>query len=112
MRDYNEVVQGRIVDREKGAPVAGASVEVFDKDIVIDDALGRTTTGSDGRFRVEFSWAQFKDGVFENRPDIFVEVRNPATGKTTKSKVFEELSGKLSADDSEEVMDLGDVPVD
>ena len=54
-------------------------------------------------------WADYKDGVFEGRPDIFLKVLNPATGKTTKSKVYEELSGELADDDSEEVMDLGDV---
>ena len=32
--------------------------------------------------------------------------------RSTKSKVFEELSGKLADDDSVEVMDLGDTPVD
>jgi hypothetical protein len=87
-------------------------VEVYDKDLVLDDYLGTVTTDKDGRFEVEFSWAEFKDGVFEDRPDIFLKVHNPTTGEKTKSKVFSELSGKLSDDDSEEVMDLGDIPVD
>ena len=112
MRDYGEVVKGRIVDREGGAPVGGAKVEVYDKDLLIDDYLGTATTDEDGRFQVDFTWADYKDGVFEGRPDIFLKVLNPATGKTTKSKVYEELSGELADDDSEEVMDLGDVPVD
>jgi hypothetical protein len=112
MSDYNEVVKGRIVSREGSAPVAGAEVEVYDKDMLIDDYLGKATTDRDGRFKVDFTWADFKDDPFEDRPDIYLKVRNPATGKTTKSKVFEELSGELAADDSEEVMDLGDVPVD
>jgi hypothetical protein len=47
-----------------------------------------------------------------SRPDIFVEVTNPATGKTTKSKVFEELTGNLTRNDAEEIMNLGDVEVD
>jgi hypothetical protein len=112
MNDYSEVVKGRIVSRDGGAPVVGAEVEVYDKDMLIDDYLGKVTTDGDGRFRVDFTWAEFKDGVFEDRPDIYLKVRNPATGKTTKSKVFEELTGELAEDDSEEVMDLGDVPVD
>jgi len=112
MRDYNEIVKGRIVNREGGAPVEGAKIEVYDKDLLIDDYLGTAVTDRDGRFQVDFTSANFKDGVFEDRPDIFLKVRNPVTGKTTKSKVFEELSGELADDDSEEVMDLGDVPVD
>jgi hypothetical protein len=112
MNDYTEIVKGRIVDKQAGAPVKGAVVEVYDKDLLLDDYLGTVTTGGDRRFEVDFTWADYKDTVFEGRPDIFVKVRNPATGETTKSKVFEELSGKLADDDSEEVMDLGDIPVD
>lgn len=112
MNDYTEIVKGRIVDKQDGAPVKGAAVEVWDKDMLIDDYLGTATTDRDGRFEVDFTWAEYKESVFEGRPDIFLKVRNPATGKTTKSKVFDELSGELADDDSEEVMDLGDVPVD
>ena len=112
MNDYREVVKGRIVDRHGGAPVKRARVEVYDKDMLIDDYLGTATTDRDGRFEVDFTWAEYKDSVFEGRPDIFLKVRNPTTGKTTRSKVFDELSGVLADDDSEEVMDLGDVPVD
>ena len=112
MKDYSEVVLGRIVDRQKGSPVEGATVEVYDKDMLIDDYLGTATTDRDGRFEVDFTWAEFKDSPFEDRPDIFLKVLNPTTGKTTKSKVFYELSGELADDDSEEVMDLGDISVD
>jgi hypothetical protein len=112
MNDYREVVKGRIVGRHGGAPVKGARVEVYDKDMLIDDYLGTATTDPDGRFDVDFAWAEYKDSVFEGRPDIFLKVHNPTTGKTTRSKVFDELSGVLADDDSEEVMDLGDVPVD
>ena len=110
--DYTEVVKGWIVDRRGGAPVKGAEVEVWDKDMLIDDYLGTASTDRDGRFEVDFTWAEYKDSVFEGRPDIFLKVRNPTTGKTTRSKVFDELSGELAEDDSQEVMDLGDVPVD
>ena len=112
MNDYTEVVKGRIVGRRAGAPVIGAEVEVYDKDMLIDDYLGTATADHDGRFEVDFTWAEYKDSLFDGRPDIFLKVRNPTTGKTTKSKVFYDLSGKLADDDSEEVMDLGDVPVD
>ena len=112
MIDYTEIVKGRIIDRQGGAPVEGAEVEVYDEDMLINDYLGTATTDGDGRFEVDFTWAEYKDSVFEGRPNIFLKVRNPATGKKTKSKVFYELSGKLSDDDSEEVMEIGDIPVD
>ena len=112
MTDYEEVVKGRIVDRKRGTPLEGANVEVYDKDLVLNDYLGAATTDRDGRFEVDFTWAEYKDSPFEGRPDIFLKVLNPTTGKTTKSKVFEDLSGELADDDSVEVMDLGDIPVD
>ncbi|NNE08041.1 MAG: hypothetical protein HKN20_05705, partial [Gemmatimonadetes bacterium] len=85
---------------------------VYDKDLLASDHLGTTTTNDAGRFTVDFRWSDFKDGPFEDRPDIFVKVKNPESGKTTKSEVFAELSGKLSENDSVEVMDIGDVKVD
>lgn len=111
MNNYDEIVTGRIVD-SSGAPVAGARVEVYDKDMIVDDYLGSNNTEADGLFKVDFGWADYKDSPFEGRPDIFLKVRNPSTGKTTKSKVYYDLTGKLSDDDSEEVMDLGDIPVE
>jgi hypothetical protein len=112
MCEYTEIVTGRIVERSGGKPVAGAVVEVYDKDLLLDDFLGNVTTDDEGRFRVDFTWADYKDTVFDGRPDIYLKVLNPGTGKKTKSKVFYDLSGVLSDDDSEEVMDLGDIPVD
>jgi 5-hydroxyisourate hydrolase-like protein (transthyretin family) len=113
MDDYTEIIKGRIIDRQSGEPVKGAEVEIYDKDMMLDDYLGTVTTDKDGRFEVEFTWAEYKDTVFEGRPDIFLRVFNPATGNRTKSKVFHELSGVVAEDDdSVEVMDLGDVAVD
>ena len=112
MEDYTEVIKGRIVTRGGVEPVKDAEVEVWDKDLLMDDYLGATVTDQDGRFEVPFYWSQYKDSVFEDRPDIFLKVNNPRTGKQTRTKVFYELSGELSDDDSEEVMDLGDIPVD
>ena len=62
MNDYTEVVKGRIVDRHSGAPVKGAEVEVWDKDMLIDDYLGTVTTDRDGRFKVDFTWACTRPG--------------------------------------------------
>jgi hypothetical protein len=112
MADYREVVTGRIVDRKAGQPIAGARVEVFDEDMLLDDYLGAAVTDREGRFEVEFTTSEYKDGPFDGRPDIFLEVRNPTTGKQTKSKVFRKLTGELADDDSVEMMDLGDTAID
>ena len=111
---YKEIVTARVVSRQNHQPVSGANVRVYDKDLVLDDFLGEATTDADGNFSVTFSSDDYKGQVsgFEARPDIFVKVTNPATGKTTKSKVFEELTGKLTKNDAEEIMNLGDIEVD
>ena len=112
MRDFKEIVTGRIVS-QSGSPVAAAKVEMYDKDLLSSDYLGTDTTGPDGRFRIEFSSSDFRNdfGLPEGRPDIFLKIKSP-DGGTTKSEVFRELKGKLAEDDSEEVMDLGDVKVE
>ena len=111
---YKEIVTARVVSRQNHQPITGAAVRVYDKDMVSDDFLGEATTDADGRFSVSFSSDDFKGKVsgFEARPDIFVKVTNPETGKTTKSKVFEELTGTLTKNDAEEIMNLGDIEVD
>lgn len=111
MTDYQEIVTGTIVSRGSGEAVRGAEVSVYDKDLLMSDHLGSTLSGEDGRFEVGFTWAQFKDSVFEGRPDIFLKVLNPQTGETTKTGVFAELKGKLDEKDVE-TMDLGRVEVD
>ena len=112
MANWKEVVKGRIVMRDGGDPVKGATVQVWDKDLIINDYLGETKTDEKGDFLVQFSTEDFKDGVYEDRPDIFLIVRNPATGNKTKTKVYYDLEGELAKDDSEEVMDLGKVEDD
>jgi hypothetical protein len=111
---YKEIVTARVVSRQNQQPVSGATVRVYDKDIVSDDFLGEATTDADGQFSVIFSSDDFKGHItgFEARPDIFVKVTNPSTGETTTSRVFEELTGKLTKNDAEEIMDLGSIEVD
>jgi hypothetical protein len=111
---YKEIVTARVVSRQNQQPVSGANVRVYDKDLVSDDFLGEATTDADGHFSVAFSSDDFQGQItgFEARPDIFVKVTNPASGKTTTSKVFEELTGSLTKNDAEEIMNLGVIEID
>lgn len=108
MADYREILTGTLVDKASGAPLAGATVAVYDKDMLSNDHLGTETTDDAGRFRVAFSWSDYKDSFFEDRPDIFLKVTS--AGSTWKSAVFSELKGKM-VDDDTEIMDLGKVQV-
>ena len=111
MNDFKEIVTGTIVSRDSGQAVRGAEVTVYDKDMLHSDHLGSALSAEDGRFKVEFTWADYKDSVFEGRPDVFLKVLNPQTGETTKTQVYSELRGTLD-DNDVETMDLGRIEVD
>lgn len=110
MQDFTEILMGTVVRRENGAPITGATVEVYDKDLLSSEHLGTAHTDEDGRFRVAFLWSDYKSSIFEGRPDVFLKVTDPGSGQHMKSKVYSELKGLLSEDDVE-TMDLGEVPV-
>jgi hypothetical protein len=108
--DYRYVAKGRMVD-ENTSPLLGVEVTVLDKDLLANDNLGTCVTDANGCFQVDFTGSDYRDGPFEGRPDIFVKYVDPSSGKKGQSKVFEELKGDLSDDDSVETMDLGDIVV-
>jgi len=110
MQDYTEILTGTVVSREDGQPIAGAVIEVYDKDMLVSKHLGTAHADSNGQFRLAFLWSDFKTSVFEGRPDIFLKVTDPANGKALRSEVFDELRGTLD-DQDVETMDLGRVVV-
>lgn len=110
MQDFTEILMGTVVRREGGTPITGATVEVYDKDLLSSDHLGTTHTDDGGRFRLVFLWSDYKSSIFEGRPDIFLKVTDPGSGRAMKSEVYAELKGLLDGDDIE-TMDLGKVPV-
>ena len=46
----NGLIEGRVVDAT-GKPVAGATVQLFERDFVTHEERGRATTDAEGRFR-------------------------------------------------------------
>lgn len=68
------VCEGK-VDR----PVGGVKVFAFDRDWLQDDALGTATTDAGGRFRIDYSPADFRPGTWTNvelvgGPDLYFRV--------------------------------------
>lgn len=115
---YWEAVTGRIVD-PRGRAIEGVTVHVYDKDIMVDDYLGEAITGDNGKFRVEFTQADYTP-VFspgEGRPDIYLKMTHP-DGHTHKTQVSQDMTGNLvktddpvkgGLDGEVEVMTFGDV---
>ena len=60
---YKEIVTARVVSRQNHQPVSGATVRVYDKDLVLNDFLGEATTDSDGHFSVTFPYAGHARGA-------------------------------------------------
>lgn len=54
------VICGRLTTCDSGAPIMGAVVSAFDVDWLQDDPLGSATTDAAGRFRIDYSSADFE----------------------------------------------------
>jgi hypothetical protein len=68
-------VTGVVREQETGRPLAGLRVQAFDEDLRSDDFLGECSTDADGRFKIHFRDADFKDFV-ESRPDLYLLVKS------------------------------------
>jgi hypothetical protein len=66
-------VIGTVVEDESGKPLAGLRVRAYDKDLIIDDDLGESTTDEAGRFDIDYMEAQYRD-LNETQPDVYVRV--------------------------------------
>ena len=115
---YWEAVKGRIVD-PRGRPMEGITVNVYDKDVMVDDHLGEAVTGDNGKFRVEFTQADYTPPFSpgEGRPDIYLKLTHP-DGRMHKTQVKLDMTGNLVKTDDPvkggldgeiEVMSFGDV---
>lgn len=78
-------VMGIVKEKESGAPLSGLLVCVYDKDLIRSDLLGKTLTGSDGNFVIEYDSADFQDLVDKN-PDIYLKIYNKEDSKDINRK--------------------------
>ncbi len=116
---YWDAVIGQVVDAETGKPLAGMVVLAYDKDVIKDDYLGKTTTDKDGRFRIEFPQRAFQGAMAltEGAPDIYLKVTHP-DGRHMKTKVRYDMEGDMEPtsdqekggpDGEIEILDMGRV---
>ena len=77
-------VLGIVREKESGEPVAGLIVHAYDKDIVKSDLLGKTQTGSDGKFLIEYDSVDFQE-LLDRNPDIYIEIYRSSDIKDQKT---------------------------
>lgn len=78
-------VLGVVKEKESQNPLPGLLVCAYDKDLLSSDFLGRTVTGPDGRFTIEYDSKDFQE-LLDRNPDIYVEVYGGEYIKTKSLK--------------------------
>lgn len=78
-------VMGIVREKESGEPVAGLIVHAYDKDLVSSDLLGKTQTGTDGKFLIEYDSVDFQE-LLDRNPDIYIEIFRSSDVKEQKTK--------------------------
>ncbi len=82
-------ISGQVIDSKTETGIKGFRVEVWDKDLILSDFIGDTTTGIDGKFRIQFDESYFNELFFDRKPDLFFKVfRGDNLIKSTEESVL------------------------
>jgi hypothetical protein len=87
-------IVGLVRDRRSGNPIAGARVRAYERDPYVDDLVGETMTGRDGRFAIggdDDAFAEFVDDA----PDVIVEVVLPGRAAHVERRDLRWVAGTL-----------------
>ena len=71
--DFRFRVHGIVKESESGEPIPGLVVRGFDKDMIFDDPMGKTTTDVEGRFELVYTEEAFRS-IVDEQPDLYLQV--------------------------------------
>ncbi|UCE74242.1 MAG: hypothetical protein JSV56_00680 [Methanomassiliicoccales archaeon] len=76
-------IWGIIKEKESGKPLSGLLVCAYDKDLIHSDFLGKTLTGPDGKFIIEYDTIDFQE-LLDRHPDVYLQIYRSAEAMNTK----------------------------
>nr|WP_315173790.1 neuraminidase-like domain-containing protein [uncultured Flavobacterium sp.] len=93
MATKNNSINGYLLNTKK-MPLSGLRIEVWDKDLLVDDFLGESVSDSNGMFSISFTQKRFKELFFDNRPDLYFKIySNNQMIQNTEDSVLWNIEG-------------------
>ena len=68
------IILGEVIDAITGRGIPDLRVEAWDKDLIIDDLLGSTTTDYEGKFEIHFDETYHREIFMDYKPDIYFKI--------------------------------------
>ncbi|WP_289045410.1 carboxypeptidase-like regulatory domain-containing protein [uncultured Olleya sp.] len=89
------VISGYLRNCTSGNPIANATVQALDADLLNDDLLGTTTTNTEGYFRIDYTSNDFKKTFLSPWINVETEVGLPITLKSGPDVYFKAFLGDI-----------------
>lgn len=78
-------ILGIVCEKESKEPLSGLLVCAYDKDLFRSDLLGKTFTGSDGKFTIEYESKDYQE-LIDRNPDIFLKIYKGVDAKDMEKR--------------------------